>query len=328
MKKRFVLPLFILVVLLTVGFSGCSIQEMAVSMVADALTSGASDSFSSDEDPELVGDALPFALKLYEILLEKQPDHQGLHLSAGSGFVMYTNAYIHTPATMLPAEKWEKQEEMLARAQRMYLRGRDLVMDGLELRYPGFLDSMDDQESFRAGLEKMTEEDVPSLYWAGAGWMGAFAANSFDYEVSMGIPLAGALMQRALELDEDFRDGAIHDFFINYYGALPEAMGGSEEKARYHFQQAVELSEGRLASPYVALASTVSVRNQDEQEFRRLMSKAAEIDLDVYPEQRLVNTLKKEQAQWYLEHIEDFILIDTGEEDEWENEEDWSTGEW
>ena len=43
--------------------SGCSLRTYAINMVGDALASGDS-VYESDEDLELVGDALPFGLKL------------------------------------------------------------------------------------------------------------------------------------------------------------------------------------------------------------------------------------------------------------------------
>ncbi len=80
------------------AMSACSLNRTAVKLVADALASGAAgSSFSSDDDPELVGDAVPFALKLYESLLDTVTDNPKPHLAAGSGYVMYANAWVADP---------------------------------------------------------------------------------------------------------------------------------------------------------------------------------------------------------------------------------------
>ncbi len=50
----------------------CSIRKMAVNKLGDALAETGS-SFSSDDDPELVGDAVPFGLKTMEALLAESP---------------------------------------------------------------------------------------------------------------------------------------------------------------------------------------------------------------------------------------------------------------
>ena len=40
--------------------TGCSVNKFAISKTADSLASQSASSFASDDDPELVGDALPF----------------------------------------------------------------------------------------------------------------------------------------------------------------------------------------------------------------------------------------------------------------------------
>lgn len=44
---------------------GCSMKKIAVNKLGDSLASGG-DTFASDDDPDLVGEALPFSLKLME----------------------------------------------------------------------------------------------------------------------------------------------------------------------------------------------------------------------------------------------------------------------
>jgi len=308
MKK--IIILLTIVGVLTVS---CSIQKLAVNMISDALSeSGNGTALTGDEDPEFVGDALPFALKLYEILLEQNPEHQGLLLTSGMGFVMYANAYIQTPASMLPGEEYEKQEAMMERAKRMYLRGRNYVFRALEVAHPGFIEAIE-TDTYPDILPEMTEEDVPSLYWAAAGWFAAISINIFDVGLTIDIEKAVALMERAYELDPDFGDGMIDDFYILYYSSMPEGMGGSEEKARFHFARVVELSEGNNPSPYVSLATTLSIQKQDAEEFQDLLNSALAVDIEQQPENKLANIITQRKAQWYLDHIEDFFLLDFDE---------------
>lgn len=302
---------YILLLLLVPALVSCSANKLALKMVGDALSSTSSGTaITGDDDPELVGDALPFALKLYEILIEKGSDNPGLFLAAGSGFIMYSNAYVQTPADMLPDQEFEKKTRMTARAKKLYIRGRDYVLQGLELKYPGFAASLE-SGSITDVLARMKADDVPYLYWTGAGWMAAYAADPFDVSVGVGVKNASAMMETALRLDEAYAAGAIHEIFISYYGSLPRSMGGSEEKARYHFKRAVELSKGLKASPYVALASTVSVNNQNVKEFTGLLNKALAVDVSEKTDIRLANILAQRKARWLLDHREDRILSDT-----------------
>jgi hypothetical protein len=69
--------------LLIVGFaaSGCSFRDLATSTIGDMLSEGGT-AFADDDDIELVGDALPFSLKLTDSLLQESPRHRGLLRSA------------------------------------------------------------------------------------------------------------------------------------------------------------------------------------------------------------------------------------------------------
>ena len=72
------LPRRILPFLLAACFLlACSPRSYVLSRVADAASSGG-EVFARDDDPELVRDAVPFALKSMESLLESSPGHKGL----------------------------------------------------------------------------------------------------------------------------------------------------------------------------------------------------------------------------------------------------------
>jgi len=293
--------------------SSCSINKVAVNLVAKALSTGDSTVFTGEEDPKLVADALPFAMKLYESLLEQTPENDDLLLTTGSVFTMYANAFVQTPAGMLPESEYEQQQQMVIRAKRLYLRGRGYLLKAMELRYPGFGEQMENNDMDKA-LAPTDIEDVPLLFWTAASWLGAFSTDTFDMELLLGLSKPIAILNRALELDDSYSNGMIHDTLISIYGSLPEAMGGSQERARYHFEKAVEYSEGLSPSPYVALASTVSVANQDVDEFRLLLDQAIAIDADADPDNRLQILLSQDKARWLLAHIEDYFLLEAPEE--------------
>jgi predicted anti-sigma-YlaC factor YlaD len=85
-------------------------------------------------------------------------------------------------------------------------------------------------------------------------------------------------------------------------------MGGSLKKARDHYERALAISRGKSATPYLSLATSVTVKEQNLKEFKELLSKALAIDPEAVPESRLVNTLNQRKAQWLLEHADDFFV--------------------
>lgn len=293
-------------IVLTVG-SACSINRFVVRTAANALAGdGGADVFMSENDPDLVGEALPFVLKVYDALLAQDPTNRQLLLAAGSGYISYANAFLQTPAEMLDIGEFERAEHLRARAKNLYLRGRDMVLTGLELQRPGVRAALANPD---APLDMTRQEDVPYLYWAGAGWMGAYSTDPFDLELGLSVGGAGRLMARAFELDPGFQDGAIYEFYVSYYGALPETAGGDKDRAREFFRRAVEVTNGQSAGPYLALATTVSVAEQRHEEFVELLEAALQVDLDARPGSRLVNVLHQRRARWLLANVEEFFLL-------------------
>jgi predicted anti-sigma-YlaC factor YlaD len=308
--------ILLVVVLALLALDFCSIKKMAMNQVANALTApGGGTVFTGDNDPELVGDALPFAIKMYESMMVSIPWHQGLKLRTGSLYIMYANAFLQTPAEMLPDIEFEKQEFLLNRSRNLYLRGRDIILKALDKKHPGFLKNMNEKKYDQA-LAPMKKEDAPFLYWGAAGWLGAYAIDPLDMKIGLTVPGAKAMMDRVLEIDENFEKGTIQDFYVSYYGAMPENMGGDANKAREYYKKALEASGGKATSPYLSLATTVSVNEQNLKEFKELLNKVLEVDPDADPDNRLVNILNQRKARWLLEHAGNFFVEGTGEEDE------------
>ena len=300
---------FLAIVALSTLASACALDRWAIRKVAEVASEGAGAAFLGEEDPELLGDALPFVLKLYETLLEIEPESPELLLATAQAFALYANAFVQAPAEMLGDADARRKQDMLERAARLYLRARKYVMRGIEIDHPGFADHVERGE-LETALALVSPGEIDYLYWAGASWMGAASAARFDLELILGIPSAVAMLQQALEWDESYDTGAIHEIFVSYYGGLPGEMGGSEERARHHFERAVALSDGSKASPYLALAGTVAVRNQNVAEFRQLLNIVLAIDPGQTPEYQLLNILARQKAQWMLDNIDTFFLLE------------------
>jgi predicted anti-sigma-YlaC factor YlaD len=283
-------------------FSSCSINRMAMNMVADALTGeGSSEVFTGDPDPQLVGDALPFAIKLYETLLSQNPNHQGLINTTGSMFVMYANAFVQGPAEMLPSYMFEERQSALDRAKGLYLRGMEILYRGLESKYRGFSTAYVDGR-LPEFLARMGKADVPALYWSAAAGFSAYSIDLLDFELSARVSEWTAMIHRAYELDPDFNGAALDEFFIIFYASLPELMGGDIERAKDHFRRAIEKTAGNSASAYVSYAQSVSVPAQDYDTFLEYLELALAVDPDADVSTRLVNVIAQQRARWLLDN--------------------------
>ncbi len=284
--------------------AGCSIRGLAINALAKSLA-GSGDVYASDEDPELVRDALPFALKTMETLLAEKPDHPGLLLSACKGFTQYAYAFIETDGEALEDDDYEAALAAYDRALDMYLRGRDYCLRALELRSPGARRRLEVEP--QAALAGLGREDVPLLFWTGAAWGSAVSLGKDRPEITVDLGAVRALVRRALELDEGFERGSVHDVMM-VLESLPPAMGGSLERARRHFDRAVELSGGRRASLFVSWAEGVSVAEQDRAEFDLLLATALAIDADAEPSNRLANIIAQRRAVRLRERADRLFL--------------------
>lgn len=303
-KRR--LSRLILTLAVCCSVTGCSIKRMALNQLGDALASGGS-TFSSDNDPELVRDAIPFSLKLMESLLEENPGHEGLLLAVASGFTQYSYAFVQMDADMVEDEDFHQAETLRDRSRKLYLRGRNYGLRGLEMAHPGF------EKALRANptlaVKTLAPDDVPLIFWTASAWGAAIGISKNQPRLVGEQILVEALMDRALELDASYDMGAIHGFFIIYEMARQGGDGDPAERSRQHFEKAVELSQGRLAGPYVAYAESVMVQKQDVTQFRALMGKALAVDPDALPETRLVNLIMQDRARWLLSRLDELFLI-------------------
>jgi predicted anti-sigma-YlaC factor YlaD len=283
-------------------------QKWVLNKAASALSADGGTVFSGDDDPELVGDALPFALKTYESLLAKVPANIDLLVGCTRGFCTYAYAFVYLPADTISDNRIIFRTAQYQRAKRLYLRSRDYGIRALELRHPG-ITALLAADKIDSALSLTTARDTTLLYWTAAAWMGAFSSDKFDMTIATDMRKPVALMQRLLKLNQGWGEGSVHEFFLSYYGSLPASMGGSEEKAREHFHQAVALSKGLKAGPYVALATSVCIAKQNYPEFVDLLQHARAIDADATPRLRLSNILSQRKAQWLLDNRENYFLI-------------------
>lgn len=284
--------------------SGCSIRSIAVNSLGNALAKGGTN-YASDDDPELVREAIPFGLKTMEALLEAAPRHKGLLSAACSGFTQYSYGFIEQDADFVEAQDLAKATALRERARRLYLRALRYGFRGLEVDSPGFRDRL--RADAAAALRPLRKDKVGLLFWSANAWGGAISLKINDPELAADQDLAAALMRRALELDEGYEMGSGHDFFIAYEAGRA-SVGGSIERARQHFERSVQLSNGLRAWPYVTLAESVAVARQDKKEFETLLNDALAVDVNEAPDQRLANILAQKRARWLLSRVDELFI--------------------
>ncbi len=289
---------------LAAGSSGCSINRMAANGIGNAMAGG-QDVFATDNDPELVREALPFGLKTIESLLGVVPKNRNLLLAACRGFTQYGVAFVQIDADYIEGSDYERAKELRERSLGLYLRARDYGVRGLELAHPGIGRALSTDPE--AAAAKLNKKDLDMLYWVAAAWGSAIGVGKDHPELLADIGVVRALMNRGLALDPAYEHGAIHEAMI-VLESVPAMMGGSIDRARQHYEQTLTLSQGKRASTYLTLAENVSVQTQNRKEFAELLERALAIDPNADPPNRLANLVVQKKARWLLAHADDLFL--------------------
>lgn len=288
--------------------TGCgAIKTSAIKSVADTLSGGGA-TFTSHNDPELIEGALPFALTLYESLLDSIPRHEPLLTATCAAYTQYAYGFVQVHSEEAQFDDYERSKHFTGRALNLSLRGRDYCWRGLEVRFRDVTRKLKlDPVAAVAAAERA---QVPLLYWSAASLGAAISLGGIDHpELVIDWPVVRALGERALALDETWGNGAVHELLMTVE-SQGEALGGSEERARKHFARAIEIQKGLSPGPYVGLALGLARSRQDRKEFEELLGRALAIDPAHDPDNRLVTLIMQKRARLFLDHIDDLFLED------------------
>jgi hypothetical protein len=304
MIMRVILIFCLFIIFLNLG--GCSLKNMAMNSVADALSEGNGTAITGDNDPQFISEALPFSLKMMEIILESTPEHTGLLTATAAGFVQYGHGFVLYPAAGLEYSDYDHFLIERNRAKQFFLRARDYGLRALAINH--FAIDLQLRENPQKALQETTVEDVPALYWTGAAWASALSTDKGDMSLIADLPIIEALMEKALELDESWDNGAIHEFFIVYDASRSEHAGGGYKSAEKHMNRAMELNGGSSISPLVSYAESACIQQQNLDHFRNVLSAVMAFDVDQYPQNRLANILAQSKAQYLLDNSDRYFI--------------------
>jgi predicted anti-sigma-YlaC factor YlaD len=286
--------------------AGC--RTTALKLVSDAVSRSGS-AYASDDDPQLVREAVPFGLKTMEGLLEANPRHEGLLTALASGFTQYAYAFVQADADLADLDgQLERARAGRERARKLYVRARDYGLRGLEVRHRGLRERLLAGGDLAPVLSAARKEDVPLLYWTASAWALAISSGKGDMALVAQLPVPVAMMERALALDEAWGEGAIHEFYVAYDATRPAAQGGGPERVRRHLDRAEALSGGKKLGPRVAFAEGVLVQEQDRAQFTRTLEEVVGADAGAEPRYRLANVLAQRRARALLAHTDELFL--------------------
>jgi hypothetical protein len=281
-------------IVLTVSIlcGGCSMDRM-VARSTVSIMDGGREAMFQESDLQIAEAAMPSNLKLVEGLIFEDPGNLTLHEYAAEGLYGYSFGFVED-------ENPERASDLYARCFDHALQG--LKIEGLEVDVLAV-----SEPELEAQLSQLERSAVPSLSWAASCWAKFIDMNRNDPASIANLSRAAALMNRVLELDEDYFHGSPHIFFGVYYGSRAPMFGGDYAKAEYHFDKARRLSGGDNFLVDVLQAQTLDRQKFDRKAFNERLTRVVDGNAAKNPALTLQNRISQQKAKALLAKEEEWF---------------------
>jgi len=120
------------------------------------------------------------------------------------------------------------------------------------------------------------------------------------------MPRVEVLMQRVVELDETYQNGAAHLYLGGLATVLPPALGGRSEVGKTHFERAIALSEGHNLLAKVLYAKNYARGVFDRELHDRLLNEVLAADPS-YKGWTLSNVMARREAEALLQSADEYF---------------------
>lgn len=280
--------------------AGCNFTKLAANQTVSVFHQGAA-AFDKEHDADLARTSALGQLKLFEGLMEVVPENGELLLLASESFATFTFGFLEDDLEVFE-EGDPAFEKSHARAVDFYGRALTYASAWMALEHeewPAILDGPVD--ALEAHLATLEPEDAAGLFWCGFALGGSVNLQADDPAAVLNLPKVKALMTRVVELDEGIFHGGAHLVLGSAAASFAPALGGDPALAKAHFERAIELTGGRYLMTRVVYATYYHVRqSRDRDAWRALLEAVRDAPDDLWPEQRLSNTLAKIRADRWL----------------------------
>lgn len=267
--------------LCSVMLAACSMGQMVARSSLPILESG-NIAMNRETDLDLARAAIPANLKLIEGLIQELPGNAELRLQAAQGFYGYAYGFV--------------EDEDSRRASGLYRRGWEHARQALLASgFQGNIAVLSTDELKRQ-LAELDRRAVPALFWSASCWAKWIDMNRHDPARIADMGKAAALMERVIELDENYYHGGAHLFFGVYYGARPPMLGGDFERSAKHFEKARTITHGKLLLVDMLQAEYLARQRLDRKQFHERLTAVVSAPPDIYPEMALVNAIAQQKA--------------------------------
>jgi hypothetical protein len=185
-----------------------------------------------------------------------------------------------------------------ARAFAAYDRAVHYGLEMLGNRAGGFEGAKKNDDTMKAWLKNFDEpeRDAANLFWTGYAWIGRVNIQKEDPAMVADLFIGVAMMEHAVKLDDRFMYGSGHTILGAYHARSPMA---EMDEAKKEFDKAIAISEGKMLLPKFQLAAKYYCFKGEKENYVKTLTEVVEAG-DVFPAQRMSNTIAKRRAKRYL----------------------------
>ena len=266
--------------------NACSVSQITV-RAAMPLIDGGVVAVNQETDLQLAQSAIPGNISLIEGMLVSDPNNNKLSLYAAQAYYGYAFGFVEDTDPVRAAELYH----------RGYLHARNVLIEqGISEQV---LDG--ELENLQEHISRLGKSSVPALFWTASCWAKAIDLNRDKAKSLAQLPRAVMLMQRVLELDENFYMSSADIFFGAYYGSKSPMLGGNYALSEKHFAKANAANHNKLLLVNLLQAQYLERQRFNQQGFHSLLTNIINAPDDLYPEQALINKIAKQKASLLLE---------------------------
>lgn len=291
--------------LLLLWAPGCSLRGLMVDQSAAVMEAGA-EAFEQETDLRLLAAAFPAHIKQAEGLFAARPENPSLPVLISRLYAAYALSVLEPEvesARLLGSGHPPGAADAL---ERYYRRGAESALRALEIRHDDVRRSLQQVADADAFFARTTRQDVPALFWYGFN-LGAWVdLNRRSVRSVAQAHRVRRCMERVLELQPDYRDGAAHLVLAVYFAARPPMMGGDLQRAEEHLERLREIAGPDFLLADVYHARYVLVRRGDRDAFEAELAGVIrrEKTAAAYP---LLNRVAAEKAGIYRKAADRFF---------------------
>ena len=210
----------------------CSVMTGCGSMLSSVnhkLSSSLEAGVVNSADPQMVKSALPAYILMIDGLIENNPHNASLLLSGAKLNSIYASQFVDD----------QRRRQHLSQKALNYAQSALCaeMSSACDLRKMPF----DHLKALVTGLE---HEDFPLFFTVATSWVSWIQAHSSDWNAVADLARVNLILKHITEHQSDYEQGRAHLYLAVLSSLIPPALGGKPEEAQFHFDKAIELSQG------------------------------------------------------------------------------------